>query len=590
MENHAKIESGGLLKRHLFFLTIPQVEGGADICATFRWSQKLLYDSGCFSVEIPFRFPYFVNPLPKVFMKREKIQLTVNSGFSKEVLLQGTSHPLKEKSRQGDKLFFHHEAIVENWSSKDFNFSYSVYSGDLSGGVLVQPATLRDYDERDMFCIFLLPGSGNRKVFRKSVVFIVDTSGSMQGRPLENVKRAVSTAVSELVEGDYFNIITFNDELHSFSSCLEQVNEKAIASATDWMNANFVAEGGTDIMHPLSEAMALLSSVHDTLPQIYLITDGSVDDEHNICQTTKTELANRGSKSPRISTFGLGSYCNHYFLRMLASIGKGHYDAALETASIENRILKWFRRASSTIVANISIDAMAHLDEFEVDSEYIPDLSANSPLCVSGKYQGKFPDTVKAKGYLADMKEISIELKVQQLKEIPLDKVLVTQQIDLMTAKAWFSADKQLERKVIKLSIQNSVPSEYTDMFLLQTNLDKVDGTQKVKQKLKGQKARDEQRIPLHGLKLGFGNKDATRENLITGFGDMNRAEKLVMLQKGKGCCSSIADCLCCMCCIKACNRMNDQCAILMAQICAALACLGCYECCAEVCCGGSES
>jgi hypothetical protein len=58
-----------------------------------------------------------------------------------------------------------------------------------------------------------------------------------------------------------------------------------------------------------------------------------------------------------------------------------------------------------------------------VDSEYIPDLSANSPLCVSGKYKGKFPDTIKAKGYLADMKEISVELKVQQLKEIPLDKV-----------------------------------------------------------------------------------------------------------------------------------------------------------------------
>jgi hypothetical protein len=77
-------------------------------------------------VDIPFRFPYYVNPLPKVFMKREKIQMTVNSGFSKEVLLQGTSHPLKEKGRQGEKLSFRHEATVENWSSKDFNFSYSV--------------------------------------------------------------------------------------------------------------------------------------------------------------------------------------------------------------------------------------------------------------------------------------------------------------------------------------------------------------------------------------------------------------------------------------------------------------------------------
>jgi len=94
-------------------------------------------------------------------MKREKIQLTVNRGFNKEVLLQGTSHPLKvvvfnffiytvlmyiwdiktssyvhysvfflflfqEKGRHGDKLSFMHEAVVENWSSKDFNFSYSV--------------------------------------------------------------------------------------------------------------------------------------------------------------------------------------------------------------------------------------------------------------------------------------------------------------------------------------------------------------------------------------------------------------------------------------------------------------------------------
>ncbi|CAN6226081.1 unnamed protein product [Urochloa humidicola] len=590
VENHGQIQSGGLLKPHLFFLTMPQVEGGADINATFRWSQKLLYDNGRFSVDIPFRFPYFVNPLPKVFMKREKIQLTVNSGFGKEVLLQGTSHPLKEKGRQGDKLSFLHEAVVENWSSKDFNFSYNVYSADLSGGVLVQPATLRDYDDRDSFCIFVLPGSGNRKVFRKAVVFIVDTSGSMQGKPLENVKNAVSIALSELAQGDYFNIITFNDELHSFSSCLEQVNEKAIASATDWMNSNFVAEGGTDIMHSLSEAMALLSSVHDALPQIYLMTDGSVDDEHNICQTMKTEIINRGSKSPRISTFGLGSHCNHYFLRMLASIGKGHYDSALETASIESRILKWFGRASTTIVANISIDAITHLDDFEVDSEYIPDISAKSPLCVSGKYHGKFPDTVIAKGYLADMKEISIELKVQHLDEIPLDKVLATQQISLLTSKAWLSADKQLERKVIKLSIQNSVPSEYTEMVLLQTNLDKVDAKQKVKQKLKGQKGPDETRTCLHGLKLGFGDKDATRKNLTTGFGDERQPERSVIMRKASGCCSQLADCLCCMCCIKACNRMNDQCAIVLAQICAALSCLGCYECCAEVCCGGSES
>ena len=59
----------------------------------------------------------------------------------------------------------------------------------------------------------------------------------------------------------------------------------------------------------------------------------------------------------------------------------------------------------------------------QVDSEYIPDISTQCPLCISGKYQGKFPETVVATGYLADMTEISIELKAQHITDMPLDNV-----------------------------------------------------------------------------------------------------------------------------------------------------------------------
>jgi hypothetical protein len=58
-----------------------------------------------------------------------------------------------------------------------------------------------------------------------------------------------------------------------------------------------------------------------------------------------------------------------------------------------------------------------------VDCEYIPDLSAKYPLFVSGRFKGELPETLYAKGYLSDMNEISIELKVQHIKDIPLDKV-----------------------------------------------------------------------------------------------------------------------------------------------------------------------
>jgi hypothetical protein len=41
------------------------------------------------------------------------------------------------------------------------------------------------------------------------------------------------------------------------------------------------------------------------------------------------------------------------------------------------------------------------------------------------------------------------------------------------------------------------------------------------------------------------------------------------------------------MCFINTCSKMNDQCAIVLVQVCAALSFLGCFECCSQLCCGG---
>lgn len=44
-------------------------------------------------------------------------------------------------------------------------------------------------------------------------------------------------------------------------------------------------------------------------------------------------------------------------------------------------------------------------------------------MTVSGRYSGKFPEIVKARGLLANLDNIVLDLKVQQAKDIPLDKV-----------------------------------------------------------------------------------------------------------------------------------------------------------------------
>ncbi|CAL9079513.1 unnamed protein product [Musa textilis] len=216
-----------------------------------------------------------------------------------------------------------------------------------------------------------------------------------------------------------------------------------------------------------------------------------------------------------------------------------------------------------------------------------------SPLIISGRCYGKFPETLKAKGILADMSYADIDLKVQDTKDLSLEKALAKQHIDLLTARAWFSESKQLRGKglfVIKLSIQNSIPSGYTCMVLLQTETDQQEAVKKVKKResRKHSGPDDDLSISVRSMVNGFGNVIATRENRPTGFAEAKEPKSFEIYHKA-GCCHGIAYCCCCPCCIKTCSKLNDQLVIAMAQLCTALSCLACSECCTEFCCDGSD-
>ncbi|KAF6158885.1 hypothetical protein GIB67_012302 [Kingdonia uniflora] len=84
----------------------------------------------------------------------------------------------------------------------------------------------------------------NLQVFRKDVVFLVDISLSMQGKPHEITKSALSSALSNLNPEDSFSIIDFNGETYLFSSSLEPATKETIEKAIEWINMNFIAGGG----------------------------------------------------------------------------------------------------------------------------------------------------------------------------------------------------------------------------------------------------------------------------------------------------------------------------------------------------------
>ncbi|KAG5008923.1 hypothetical protein JHK87_017438 [Glycine soja] len=603
----AKTKDGYFLKSHIYTVKIPQFRGGSVFSIKIRWSQKILFHDGQLSLCVPFSFPSYVNPAGRNISKKEKIFLKVNSGATTEVLCKTTSHPFKELLRQAGKLNLSYEAEVLAWSSTDLSFSYSVSSNDIFGAVLLQSPFLRDFDEREIFCLYLYPGnSPDRKVFKKDVVFVVDISASMKGTPLDNTKNSLLTSLSQLNAQDTFNIIAFNGAVYLFSSSMERATEEAILNATTWIDTNFIANGDTNIMLPLTQAMKLLEKSTDSVPLIFLVTDGAVEDERDICNFVKSYVSSGQSfRTPRIYTFGIGKnssflfylyssenslYCNHYFLQMLAQIGRGHYDSAHDLDSIDFRMQRLFSSASSVMVADITIKSLEGLDSLELFPTHIQDISFESPLILSGRYSGTFPELVKVTGTLADMTNFVVDLKVKREKDMQLSNVLSKRHIDQVTAQAWLLKSKELEEKVTKMSIQNKVPSEYTCMNIVLVQSDEGKKApeqfllQKAYNKLSFQKLElNNQNLFLGGLNLGFGDLKATAENLPPAIKEAKPPEGLLG-KAASNCCGRLADTCCGMCLLQTCTFVNDQCTIVCTQICAALACFELIKCCVELC------
>ncbi|XP_010471276.1 PREDICTED: inter alpha-trypsin inhibitor, heavy chain 4-like [Camelina sativa] len=595
-ENVHKDKDSRFFKSHIYTFKIPHVDGGSIFTVNVNWSQKLIYRDGKFHLNVPFRFPAYVVPVGKEIIKREKIELNMNSCvIGGEIACNYTSHPLKVTHREAGKLSCEYEAEVSSWSRTDFSVSFNVSSGDLTGNVLVKSPSPWDSDDRGMFCLYLFPGTTKHKqLFKRRVVFVIDISASMKWKPLEDVKKALLECLAKLQAEDVFNIIAFNDDIMEFSTSMEFATDDTISAVTEWLDSNLIANGGTNMLLPLKQAMKLLEGSNIGVPLVYLVTDGSVENEREICNDMKECCSRKGkSISPRISTFGIGSFCNHYFLRMLARIGNGYYDGTNNTDSFEHQMSRLFDIASSTIVANTTFDALKLLRSVELFPSQVPDITLGDPLILSGRYKGEFPDEIELRGTLADLSCFTIELTVQKAKDIPLDKVLARRQIDELTARAWFEDKKELQEKVMRLSIQTGAPSEYTQMVLsLQQDDEEKTMARPVSIKEilrnppyqihKQMQRNNSFRTSLLGKQgYGFGNIVATLKNVPPWMEEPKEADGAELLIRAA---SGVVDRVCCMCCLQCMSRVSDQCTVVFSQICAALACFQCIGCCFEVC------
>merc|ERR1719238_2201100 len=98
----------------------------------------------------------------------------------------------------------------------------------------------------------------------------------------------------------------------------------------------------------------------------------------------------------RLLTFGIGKYCNWYFLKMLAMKGKGWMSGTLYEDELQ-------AKAEDLMTQPVLTDVSVNIDTRQMGNitftpDKCPDLFCGRPIMMSGKFSGNFPQQIAIDG------------------------------------------------------------------------------------------------------------------------------------------------------------------------------------------------
>ncbi len=209
----------------------------------------------------------------------------------------------------------------------------------------------------------------------RETIFVIDTSGSMHGRSIEQERHALLAALDRLGPEDRFNVIQFN----SFTQELFPQPVAADAASVDRAKrfvSGLRSQGGTEMLSALRSALAG-GEEGPSVRQVVFMTDGSVGNEQQLFQYIHGHLGSR-----RLFTVGIGSAPNSHFMRQAAEFGRGTFTYIGSVDEVQEKMTELFRKLESPVLSHLELEWS---DAAEVWPKRVPDLYFGEPLVVAAR-------------------------------------------------------------------------------------------------------------------------------------------------------------------------------------------------------------
>ena len=275
-------------------------------------------------------------------------------------------------------------------ADRDVVIDYTLAGKSIDAGLLVHEGVDANY-----FLLLAQPPAAVQaaEVVPREYVFIVDVSGSMHGFPLATAKSLMRELIGRLRPTDTFNVIPFaggHSLLHPVSVPASQENVARAVRFLDGQNGS----GGTELLPALRTALAMPVDAGRARTFV-VVTDGYVTIEKEAFELVRASLG-----QANLFAFGIGSSVNRFLIEGLARAGQGEPFFVLNAQQAEAEAARLRTMIEQPVLTRIRVK-FDGFDAYDLDAPQVPDLFAQRPIVVSGKFRGKARGRIELEGLAA---------------------------------------------------------------------------------------------------------------------------------------------------------------------------------------------
>jgi Ca-activated chloride channel family protein len=354
--------------------------------------------------------------------------------------------------------------------NRDFVLQYRLAGKTIETGIL----TYKDPSGENYFLAMIQPPERVKAehITAREYVFIMDVSGSMEGFPLEISKQLIHDILINLKEQDLFNIVFFAGGSEVYSQESLEATEENISGAINYLK-NCRGSGGTQLLDALKSATQL-GSVENHARTFVILTDGFVSVEKEAFDYIRQHLG-----QANFFTFGIGSSVNRFLIEGLAHVGCGESFIALNKQEAKALAPKFINYISSPILTNIKYD-FHNIETYDLYPANIPDMFADRPLIITGKYKETAGGSLTIKGIAGNnnfSKTTSINT-LHKTNEQAIKYFWVREKIRLLADYNRIDHNKESENEIIELSKKYNILTEFTSFIATDSVLVNPGGNQ----------------------------------------------------------------------------------------------------------------